>query len=126
MLRGHGESASRVSKPIHYSNLQLYLGVYELPDKTGEVKDTEYDSPFPSTPFQKLKVTLGSMQHASPPPSRYTSLQPDAGSGDVTLQAQARKFRLLRVLLQERTVQRLGGLNPRKGLCQPLVRSPIK
>ncbi|CAE6425688.1 unnamed protein product [Rhizoctonia solani] len=41
MMRGHGETASRVSKPIHYSNLQLYLGIYELPDKNGEVKDTE-------------------------------------------------------------------------------------
>ncbi|KDN40833.1 hypothetical protein RSAG8_07851, partial [Rhizoctonia solani AG-8 WAC10335] len=41
MMRGQGESASRVSKPIHYSNLQLYLGVYDLPDKNGQTKDTE-------------------------------------------------------------------------------------
>ncbi|CAE6454676.1 unnamed protein product [Rhizoctonia solani] len=41
MMRGQGESASRVSKPIHYSNLQLYLGVYELPDKDGKTKETE-------------------------------------------------------------------------------------
>ncbi|QRW15960.1 hypothetical protein RhiXN_03961 [Rhizoctonia solani] len=41
MTRGHGETASRVSKPIHYSNLQLYLGVYELSDKNGQPKDTE-------------------------------------------------------------------------------------
>ncbi|CUA70268.1 hypothetical protein RSOLAG22IIIB_00621 [Rhizoctonia solani] len=41
MMRGYGENASKVSKPIHYSNLQLYLGVYELPDKDGKPKETE-------------------------------------------------------------------------------------
>ncbi|KAH7343885.1 hypothetical protein B0J17DRAFT_644339 [Rhizoctonia solani] len=41
MTRGQGESSSKVSKPIHYSNLQLYLGVFELTDKAGKPKDTE-------------------------------------------------------------------------------------
>ncbi|KAG8689106.1 hypothetical protein FRC11_004084 [Ceratobasidium sp. 423] len=41
MMRGQGENASRISKPIHYSNLQLYLGVFELTDKNGKTKDTE-------------------------------------------------------------------------------------
>ncbi|CAE6527332.1 unnamed protein product [Rhizoctonia solani] len=41
MMRGQGESASRISKPIHYSNLQLYLGIFELTDKNGQAKETE-------------------------------------------------------------------------------------
>ncbi|KAJ1308562.1 hypothetical protein OPQ81_004261 [Rhizoctonia solani] len=41
MMRGQGESAAKISKPIHYSNLQLYLGVFELTDKNGQTKETE-------------------------------------------------------------------------------------
>ncbi|KAB5595535.1 hypothetical protein CTheo_996 [Ceratobasidium theobromae] len=33
--RGH-EETSRSSKPIHYSNLQLYVGVFSFPGKNGE------------------------------------------------------------------------------------------
>ncbi|KAG9128183.1 hypothetical protein FRC07_003733 [Ceratobasidium sp. 392] len=38
--RGSHENAGRLSKPIHYSNLQLFAGEYELPSKDGEKPET--------------------------------------------------------------------------------------
>ncbi|KAG8730905.1 hypothetical protein FRC12_020017, partial [Ceratobasidium sp. 428] len=38
--RGREENAARIAKPIHYSNLQLFVGEYELPAKDGEKPET--------------------------------------------------------------------------------------
>ncbi|KAG8703204.1 hypothetical protein FRC08_003010 [Ceratobasidium sp. 394] len=38
--RGSDDNKARVSKPIHYSNLQLFVGAYEFPAKGGEEPKT--------------------------------------------------------------------------------------